>query len=106
MEIAATQADDEAILVDAVAQDAPRCDGIICNPASLTPCGLTLCEALRESGLPVAIVHLTNVAVRRDWGQRDIFMDVARIYIAGAGWVGYGLAVVALDALLRGRIPP
>ena len=105
IEIVHAQADDEALLVEAVARDSARCDGIVCNPASLTPSGLALRQALDDSGLPVAIVHLTNVAVRRDWSERDIFMDVARIYVAGAGWVGYQLAVLAFDALLQGRIP-
>ena len=95
------QSNHEGELVDALyAQvDAPAgIDAIIVNPAGLTYYGDSLYQSLVEVGLPVAVVHMSNVFARSDiqqlpWRPHDLFAHVASYYLAGLGAEGYRTAV-------------
>ncbi|MEU9843642.1 type II 3-dehydroquinate dehydratase [Actinomadura sp. NPDC048032] len=90
--------DDEALPLDG---------GVILNPAGLTRAGWSLRTAVVDTGLPVAIVHLSELHSYGPEPEPDIFLGIANVYIAGAGWRGYRLALEALhgrseDARRRG----
>lgn len=73
-------------------------NGVVCNPAGLTNYGLSLRDALNECGVPVAIIHLSNVHAREQWRRHDVFAEIATVYLAGAGWRGYRHVLQALLA--------
>lgn len=90
------QANSEGALIDWLQERQEDADAIICNPAGLTNYGLAFRDALAESGLPVAIVHVTNLLAREQWRRDDVFADMATMFIAGMGWRGYRYALQAL----------
>ncbi|MEU4673449.1 type II 3-dehydroquinate dehydratase [Amycolatopsis sp. NPDC023774] len=90
------QANCEGRLIDWLQERQDGADAIICNPAGLTNYGLSLRDALSDTGLDLAIVHLSNPLGREPWRREDVFAEIADLYLAGAGWHGY---VMALDGL-------
>lgn len=92
------QSNSEGDLLDWLHERQDGANGIIVNPAGLTAVGHPLRDALYDAGLPVAVVHISNLHARPEpWRRDDIFAPLASIYIAGAGWTGY---LWAIDGLL------
>lgn len=90
------QSNHEGGLIDWLYEHSEDSTAIVCNPAGLTNYGLSLRDALAETELPLAIVHMTNVHAREHWRRDDVFAEIASVYIAGAGWRGYLHALEAL----------
>ncbi|MGW5383397.1 type II 3-dehydroquinate dehydratase [Nocardia sp. NPDC003963] len=91
------QSNHEGSLIDFLQERQDELDGgIIVNPAGLTKAGYSLATALADTGLPVAVVHLSQLFVHDPGNRQDVFASVAAVYIAGAGWRGYRLALQAL----------
>ena len=95
------QSNHEGSLIDWLQERQERADGLMLNPGGITNYGRSLRDALQESGKPVAIVHLSNPLGREPWRREDVFAEIASIYIAGAGWMGYLLALEALIHLIN-----
>jgi 3-dehydroquinate dehydratase-2 len=76
----------------------PTPEAVIINPGGLTNVGIALRDAVEDLNVPVAVVHVTNAARRESWRRQDVFADIATVYIAGAGALGYELALQALHA--------
>ena len=98
------QSNSEGDLVDFVQKESPNADGIIINPAALTHYGLSLRDALADSGLPVIEVHLSNIYAREEFRHKSVIAPVARGQISGLGWRGYIAALRAMVADLRGTV--
>jgi 3-dehydroquinate dehydratase-2 len=98
------QSNGEGDLVDFVQKESPNADGIIINPAALTHYGLSLRDALADSGLPVIEVHLSNIYAREEFRHKSVIAPVARGQISGLGWRGYIAALRAMVADLRGTV--
>jgi 3-dehydroquinate dehydratase-2 len=92
------QSNHEGAMIDWLQSVEGDIDGVVCNPAGLTNYGLSLRDALNECGVPVAIIHLSNVHAREEWRKHDVFAEIAKVYFAGAGWRGYRHALQALVA--------
>jgi 3-dehydroquinate dehydratase-2 len=85
----------QGALIDAV-QAADSVDAVLVNPGGLTNTGIALRDAIEDVDVPTAVVHVTNATRREAWRRRDVFADVADLYIAGAGAYGYVLALQGL----------
>jgi 3-dehydroquinate dehydratase-2 len=72
--------------------------GYVVNPAGLASYGYPLLDTLRDTGSPYAVVHMTQWHGLDGHDRTDIFAGAATVYLAGARWRGYSLA---LDALVR-----
>jgi 3-dehydroquinate dehydratase-2 len=72
--------------------------GYVVNPAGLASYGYPLLDALRDTGSPYAVVHMTQWHGLDGRDRTDIFAGAATVHLAGARWRGYSLA---LDALVR-----
>ncbi len=97
-ELVHRQSNSEGELLDFLHEHVDAADAIICNPAGLTSYGVSLRDGLADADLPLAVVHLSNFMARpAPWPREDIFVPLARFYLAGFGAAGYRLA---LDALL------
>lgn len=90
------QSNHEGELIDWLQAHEGSVDGVLCNPAGLTNYGLSLRDALNECGVPIGIIHLSNVHAREEWRKHDVFAEIAAVYFAGAGWRGYRHALQAL----------
>ena len=87
------QSNHEGVLVDWLHERVDEVDGIVVNPASLTPYGRSLAQAVGESGLPVAVVHISSVYKNARPGRTDLFAEVADAVVTGMGARGYCVAL-------------
>ncbi|OGN92213.1 MAG: type II 3-dehydroquinate dehydratase [Chloroflexi bacterium RBG_13_50_10] len=88
-EVVSFQSNSEGALIDFIQKNSPRAGGIIINPGALTHYGLSLRDALADSGLPVIEVHLSNIYAREKWRAKSVIAPVAKAQISGSGWQGY-----------------
>ncbi len=103
VEIVSFQSNSEGTLVDFIQQQADSADGIVINPAALTHYGLSLRDALADSGLPIIEVHLSNIYAREEWRAKSVIAPIAKGQISGLGWRGYIIALETLVAELKGE---
>src|SRR4030042_1554132 len=72
-EVVSFQSNSEGALIDFIRKNSPRAGGIIINPGALTHYGLSLRDALVDCGLPIVVVHLSNIYAREEWrGQEGV----------------------------------
>lgn len=95
------QSNNEADLVDFVHDHQDDLDALIVNPAGFSSVGYPLLDALRDTELPFAVVHISQWHAIDAKERVDIFASSAAVYIAGAGWHGYSSALEALVHKIR-----
>ena len=100
-EVACFQSNHEGAIVDFLQAEGSGSDGIILNGGALSHYGLSLRDALVDTGLPVVEVHLSNIHARERWRNRSVTAEVAKGSIAGLGWRGYLYAVDYLVEMLK-----
>jgi 3-dehydroquinate dehydratase-2 len=98
VEVLAFQSNSEGAIIDFIQTEAPKAEGIIINPGPLTHYGLSLRDALADSGLPVIEVHLSNIYAREEWRHKSVIAPIAKGQISGLGWRGYTIALEFLVA--------
>jgi len=91
--VRAIQSNHEGDLIDAIQEARTDCVGIIINPAAYSHTSVALADALIAAELPVAEVHLSNIHKREAFRHHSYVSAVAETVIAGAGPLGYQLAV-------------
>ena len=97
------QSNSEGTLIDFIQEESGSADGIIINPGALTHYGLSLRDALEDSGLPVIEVHISDIHAREKWRAKSVIAPVAKKQISGQGWRGYIIALQTLVAMLKGE---
>jgi 3-dehydroquinate dehydratase-2 len=100
LEVRAVQSNHEGALIDAIQSAREDCAGIIINPAAYSHTSVAIADALRSVDLPVAEVHLSNIHAREEFRHHSYVSAVADMVVAGAGPLGYEMAV----RYLAGRI--
>ena len=103
VEVTTFQSNSEGNLIDFIQEQSDSADGIIINPGALTHYGLSLLDALADTGLPVIEVHLSNIYAREDWRAESVIAPVTKGQISGLGWRGYLAALEGLVAELGGE---
>ncbi|MCH9733396.1 MAG: type II 3-dehydroquinate dehydratase [Actinomycetia bacterium] len=93
LQVRSVQSNHEGVLVDAIQSARPDCAGIIINPAAYSHTSVAIADALRSVGLPVVEVHLSNIHAREEFRHHSYVSAVADAVVAGAGSLGYDLAV-------------
>ena len=94
------QSNHEGALVDKIQERAGSVNGVVINAGALTHYGLSLKDALTDTGVPVVEVHLSNIHAREEWRRHSVLADTARGQIAGLGWRGYTAALEALVGII------
>lgn len=89
------QSNSEGDIIDYI--QSSKADGIIINPGALTHYGFSLRDALADTQMAIAEVHLSNIYAREEWRQKSVVSPVANGQIVGFGWRGY---ISALDLLV------
>ena len=97
------QSNSEGSIIDLIQSRSPSVNGIVINPGALTHYGLSLREALADTGLPVVEVHISNIYARERWRHRSVVAPVAVGQISGLGWRGYLAALEFLTATFNER---
>ncbi|MEE9243050.1 MAG: type II 3-dehydroquinate dehydratase [Mycobacterium sp.] len=93
LQVRSMQSNHEGVLVDAIHSARPDCAGIIINPAAYSHTSVAIADALRSIGLPIVEVHLSNIHAREEFRHHSYVSAVADAVVAGAGPLGYDLAV-------------
>ncbi|MGD9516165.1 type II 3-dehydroquinate dehydratase [Mycolicibacterium sp.] len=101
LQVRSVQSNHEGVLVDAIHAARTDCAGIIINPAAYSHTSVAIADALRSVGLPVAEVHLSNIHAREEFRHHSYVSAVADMMVAGAGPLGYEMAVRFLADRLR-----
>jgi len=96
-DVVSFQSNSEGELIDCIQKNSSQAAGIIINPGALTHYGLSLRDALVDSGLPVVEVHLSNIYAREEWRAKSVMAPIARVQISGFGWRSY---IAALQILV------
>jgi 3-dehydroquinate dehydratase-2 len=97
------QSNSEGDIIDFIQKNFAEADGIIINPGALTHYGLSLRDALSDTGLPIIEVHLSNIYAREDWRAKSVIASISKGQITGLGWRGYVSALRILAGALRGE---
>lgn len=93
LQIRAVQSNHEGVLVDEIHAARADCAGIIINPAAYSHTSVAIADALRSVELPVAEVHLSNIHAREPFRHHSYVSAAADMVVAGAGPLGYEMAV-------------
>ena len=97
------QSNSEGAIIDVLQARYASVNGIVINPGALTHYGLSLREALVDTGLPVVEVHISNIYARERWRHRSVVAPVSVGQISGLGWRGYLAAFDFLAASFNER---
>ena len=100
-DVVSFQSNSEGELIDCIQKNSSQAAGIIINPGALTHYGLSLRDALVDSGLPVVEVHLSNIYAREEWRAKSVIAPIARGQISGFGWRSYIAALQILVGELK-----
>ena len=99
--VAFFQSNSEGAIIDYLQAQASSANGIVINPGALTHYGLSLRDALVDTGLPVVEVHISNIYARERWRRRSVVAAISVGQISGLGWRGYLAALDTLVALIN-----
>ena len=91
--VRAIQSNHEGEIVDAIQAAREDCAAIVINPAAYSHTSVAIADALRSVALPVAEVHLSNIHAREQFRHHSYVSAVAEMVVAGAGPLGYEMAV-------------
>lgn len=101
-EVRAVQSNHEGVLIDAIHAAREDCAGIVINPGGLTHTSIVLRDALSGVALPVAEVHISNIAEREEFRHHSYVRDIAVVHVIGEGVAGYASAVTRLIRVVSG----
>lgn len=101
VEVRAFQSNHEGAIIDWLQKERGGADAIIINAGALTHYGLSLRDALADTGVPVYEVHISNIHAREEFRNHSVIAAIARAQVAGFGWRGYLVTLDAAIALLR-----
>ncbi|NMO92600.1 type II 3-dehydroquinate dehydratase [Actinomycetospora sp. TBRC 11914] len=93
LEVDARQSNHEGVLIDAVQEAMTDFAAVVINPGGFTHTSVALRDALAALPVPVVEVHLSNIHTREPFRHHSYVSPVATAVIAGAGALGYELAL-------------
>ena len=93
LEVDARQSNHEGTLIDAVQEAMTDFAAVVINPGGYTHTSVALRDALAALPVPVVEVHISNVHAREPFRAHSYVSPIATAVIAGAGVLGYELAL-------------
>ena len=101
LEIEFFQSNLEGEIVDKIQECLGDADGIIINPAAYTHTSVAIRDAISAVALPTIEVHISNIARREEFRQKNLISAVCASSIVGFGPFGYHLAMVGMVQILN-----
>lgn len=101
VDVAHLQSNSETALVEFIHDEQHEWGGIVINPAGFSSAGYPLLDAVRDTDLPFAVIHISQWHAIDGKERVDIFASTATVYVAGAGWRGYSAALDAIVHIIR-----
>jgi len=95
------QSNHEGEIIDKIQQAKNEFKAIVINPGAYTHYSYAIRDAIEACPLPVAEVHISNLAQREDFRRHSVVSDVCIGTVSGFGVYGYVLAVQALAHQLK-----
>lgn len=83
------QSNYEGAIVDYLQNNYADASGIIINAGALTHYSVAIHDALKDTGLPIVEIHLSNIHGREEFRHRSVIAPIAEGQITGLGWQGY-----------------
>lgn len=100
VELVARQSNHEGVLLDWLCEsDASGARAVLLNAGGLSHTSVALHDMIRGIKVPVIAVHLSNIAARESFRQRDLVASAARGSVVGFGALSYRLALTAAMSL-------
>lgn len=96
VEIEFFQSNLEGEIVDRIQECYGDANGIIINPAAYTHTSVAIRDAISAVSLPTIEVHISNVARREEFRQKNLIAPVCSSSIIGFGPFGYHLAMIGM----------
>lgn len=93
LEIEFFQSNHEGEIVEKIQQARTQAAGIVINPAAYTHTSVAIHDALEYAERPTVEVHISNVHAREPFRHHSYVSPIANVVIAGAGTLGYELAL-------------
>jgi len=101
VEIEFFQSNLEGEIVDRIQECYGDADGIILNPAAYTHTSVAIRDAISGVSLPTIEVHISNLARREEFRQKNMIAPVCTSSIVGFGPFGYHLAMIGMMQFLN-----
>jgi 3-dehydroquinate dehydratase II len=101
VEIEFFQSNLEGEIVDRIQECYGDADGIIINPAAYTHTSIAIRDALSAVNMPTIEVHISNVARREEFRQKNLIAPVCASSVIGFGPFGYHLAMIGMLQILN-----
>lgn len=99
------QSNHEGVIVDAIQRARETASAIVINPGAFTHYSWAIHDALATFDGPVVELHLSNPGAREPFRHTSVVTPVADAVVAGAGGLGYRLAMEIVSHLLAGADP-
>ena len=96
VEIEFFQSNLEGEIVDRIQECYGDANGIIINPAAYTHTSVAIRDAIAAVNLPTIEVHISNVARREEFRQKNLIAPVCASSVIGFGPFGYHLAMIGM----------
>jgi 3-dehydroquinate dehydratase-2 len=96
VEIEFFQSNLEGEIVDRIQECYGEAQGIIINPAAYTHTSIAIRDAIAAVNIPAIEVHISNIARREEFRQKNLIAPVCASSIIGFGPFGYHLAMVGM----------
>ncbi|MED2972602.1 type II 3-dehydroquinate dehydratase [Fictibacillus sp. B-59209] len=90
------QSNHEGILLDWIQEAESKFSGIVLNAGAFTHYSYAIRDAIASVNIPVVEVHISNIHAREEFRHHSVIAPVVAGQIAGLGFKGYELAVLAL----------
>jgi 3-dehydroquinate dehydratase-2 len=99
-EILYFQSNSEGELIDAIQSYGydPAVKGIVLNPGAYAHYSYALADAVGAIPAPVVEVHISNIYAREEFRRTSVVSERCKAVFAGAGLLGYRLAIETLLA--------
>ncbi len=101
VEIEFFQSNLEGEIVDRIQECYGDAHGIIINPAAYTHTSIAIRDAIAAVSLPTIEVHISNVARREEFRQKNLIAPVCASSVVGFGPFGYHLAMIGMVQILN-----
>ena len=101
VEIEFFQSNLEGEIVDKIQESLGDSNAIIINPAAYTHTSIAIRDAISAVALPTIEVHISNIARREEFRQKNMIAAVCSSSVVGFGPFGYHLAMTGMGQIFN-----